>query len=139
MNDLDARMAVIIELIKEYADLRVDGDIDHWVPKLRQVEQAIRTELQKPALHEPVILPSFRDVPVRVEDYPHGYQEGYSWGWNDCLRWMQENNTQGRAQPAQAEITDAERLDWLIEYGYVYVNGRDAIDALIRASKGEQK
>jgi hypothetical protein len=36
-------------------------------------------------------LPSFRDMNIHepeVKDYGHGYQHGYTWGWNDCLRWI---------------------------------------------------
>ena len=71
MADLDARVAALMRLINEYTGHRIGvetmpGHVEldaferaqdkaHAVET--ELEQAIRAELQKPALHEPVTLP----------------------------------------------------------------------------------
>ncbi len=107
MSDLDARVVALLKL-------RFDRDA---------LEQALRAELQKPALHEPALRQAIDALSAAEFSHPSAADEI----GNQCqaARKRLESFLQGRAKPAQEEITDA-NFDW------------NAL-AAIRASKGEKK
>lgn len=153
MADLDTRVAVLMEPIHNaiqksynagYADSHTQGNgrnLSYIASNLlRDAEQAIRAELQKPALHEPCTQVEAARVMA------HLHYQGNPDVTMKSVRFAVNSVLQGRAKSAQEEITDAERYLWIRELPNadslnVRFCGSDldnVVDAAIRASKGEK-
>lgn len=132
MNDLDARVAALMQIFDTWSGLNN--------PAARaEMKQAIRAELQKPALHEAVT-----DAEVELAWKKLCEQECLP--NKDMLRAAINYVLQGRAQPAQEEI------GWLrgaLELTVQYLEMPSSVQmtkqqlifklcAVIRASKGEK-
>lgn len=142
MNDLDARVA---ELPKRYEELQkpdaeTDTDPKNLIIKALQDKIA---ELQKPALHEPVTDAEVTHaIGVYLQNRRVPYIRGVS-PYTADIRAVLESFLQGRAKPAQEEITDAGIMkictNCEFKAGCVsHGSCRLEYDAAIRASKGEK-
>ena len=171
MSDLDARVAALMALADKHASSGMQITADQFVNRkdptqarcdhladYEALEQAIQAELQKPSLHEAVsdqeTIDAIRACHLKVTTE----------SMIDMRRAI-DSVLQGRAKPAQEEITDAERLSFLLQnfesgwseedngwYSWSYNNRGElsgeskheppdiitCIDAAIRASKGEK-
>ena len=111
MTDLDARVAALMEFVDAYADTQFRDEYETHDAEITQARDAaitaIRAELQKPALHEAVsdqeTIDAIRSHCLKVTTE----------SMIDMRRTL-ESFLQGRAKPAQEEITDAERYKELI-------------------------
>ena len=125
MTDLDARVAALMALADKYYTTNTLSGFDF--------KQAIRAELQKPALHAPVSDQETIDA-IRAH-----HLKVTTKSMIDMRRTL-ESFLQGRAKPAQEEITDAEILlpkpDCPNIWGGCY--SEKLVREIIRASKGEK-
>ena len=134
--DLDARVAALSNSALKIAEAVQNKDVIAARRAKAELEQAIRTELQKPALHEPVSDQETIDA-IRTHHLKVTTESMID------MRRTLESFLQGRAKPAQEEITDAEILtaagDWAVSLmGPVHLLRICRQVFNFRASKGEK-